>query len=600
MDGPPLGAACSQRCAARGQLELDQCAALGRSPRDGGRIDDHACRLSGVGFAEQLLPGGEGLIGVHDEGAALGGAAVLAARHHLLSGVATLLEVHPSDLLVVDHLRHELVDRGLLHTWDAAHHVQPLPLLCGQCGQLAEARLRGCSVTHPQPAGHAQHVGQARQLAPRQRLDGPGGRVHGSAEGRPGRGTHDAQHRHGLRGIRQLGFGAQHEHGQALDQGGHGVPIRNQPQQVRLRTQVQQAAQHPALGRTIGGQAGLVGRMAVDVLAELAVQKGGSLVALGLNDAQIGHQQGAGPGSWVGKMDLAHRLIIITVAMKHSTALPYPPRFVRQHGGVLTRLLTLLVMLTALAAAAGWWWVSQPLPLNAPTAEFSVEAGSSPREVARGWSEAGVQTSPEVLYQWFRWSGQSRQIRAGSYEIQQGASARDLLRMMVQGDESLARVKLIEGWTFQRWREELAKADGLQPTTRDWTPQQIMAELGQPGVAAEGRFFPDTYAYAKGNTDLAVMRRAQHAMQKHLDAAWAQRDSQTPLKSADEALILASIVEKETGQDADRALMAAVRPAQTQALYFVARGDGSSAFSATLDEHNRAVNQYQRTPRKNP
>ncbi len=351
--------------------------------------------------------------------------------------------------------------------------------------------------------------------------------------------------------------------------------------------------------------------------------------------------------------------------MKHSTALPYPPRFVRQHGGVLTRLLTLLVMLAALAAAAGWWWVSQPLALNAPTVEFSVEAGSSPRAVARGWSEAGVQTSPELLYQWFRWSGQSRQIRAGSYEIQQGASARDLLRMMVQGDESLARVKLIEGWTFQRWREELAKAEGLQPTTRDWTPQQIMAELGQPGVPAEGRFFPDTYAYAKGNTDLAVMRRAQHAMQKHLDAAWAQRNTPTPLKNADEALILASIVEKETGQDADRpliagvfanrlrigmplqtdptviyglgerfdgnlrrsdlrtdtpfntytrrglppspiampgkaALMAAVRPAQTKALYFVARGDGSSAFSATLDEHNRAVNQYQRTPRKNP
>ena len=351
--------------------------------------------------------------------------------------------------------------------------------------------------------------------------------------------------------------------------------------------------------------------------------------------------------------------------MNHFTALPYPPRFVRQHGGIFTRLLGLLFVLAALVAGGAWWWVSQPLPLNAASVEYSVEAGSSPREVARGWQEAGVQTSPELLYQWFRWSGQSRQIRAGSYEIQQGASARDLLRMMVQGDESLARVKLIEGWTFQRWREELAKAEGLQPTTRDWTSQQIMDALGMPGVAAEGRFFPDTYAYAKGNTDLAVMRRAQHAMQKHLEAAWAQRDSQTPLKSADEALILASIVEKETGQDADRpliaevfanrlrigmplqtdptviyglgeafdgnlrrtdlrtdtpfntytrrglppspiampgkaALMAAVRPAQTKALYFVARGDGSSAFSATLDEHNRAVNQYQRTPRKNP
>lgn len=147
--------------------------------------------------------------------------------------------------------------------------------------------------------------------------------------------------------------------------------------------------------------------------------------------------------------------------MKHSTALPYPPRFVRQHGGILARLLAMLLALTVLVASAAWWWLSQPLPTSTPTVEYSVEAGSTPREVAQGWAEAGVQTSPWVLYQWFRWSGQSRQIRAGSYELKQGASARDLLRMMVQGDESLARVKLIEGWTFQRWREELAKADGL-------------------------------------------------------------------------------------------------------------------------------------------
>ena len=351
--------------------------------------------------------------------------------------------------------------------------------------------------------------------------------------------------------------------------------------------------------------------------------------------------------------------------MRNSSALFNSPRSVRQHGGVLARLLVMLVALATLAAAVGWWWLTQPLPLNAPTVELSVEAGSSPREVAGAWHEAGVQTPSWALYQWFRWSGQSRQIKAGSYELRQGASARDLLRMMVQGDESLARVKLIEGWTFKRWREELAKAEGLQPTTQGWTPQQIMAALDVPSVAAEGRFFPDTYAYAKGSTDLAVMRRAQHAMQKHLDAAWAQKDIQSPLKSTDEALILASIVEKETGQDADRpliagvftnrlrigmplqtdptviyglgeafdgnlrrtdlrtdtpfntytrrglppspiampgkaALMAAVRPAPTKALYFVARGDGSSAFSATLDEHNRAVNLYQRTPRKQP
>ena len=177
--------------------------------------------------------------------------------------------------------------------------------------------------------------------------------------------------------------------------------------------------------------------------------------------------------------------------------------------------------------------------------------------------------------------------------------------------------------------------------------------------ALEGRFFPDTYTYAKGSSDIALLRRAMHAMDRHLEAAWAQRAADTPLKSADEALILASIVEKETGQAKDRpeiagvfinrlrigmrlqtdpsviygvgasfdgnlrkrdlledtpwntytraglpvtpiampgkaALMAAVQPDQTKALYFVAKGDGTSHFSASLDEHNRAVNRYQR------
>ena len=189
--------------------------------------------------------------------------------------------------------------------------------------------------------------------------------------------------------------------------------------------------------------------------------------------------------------------------------------------------------------------------------------------------------------------------------------------------------------------------------------EAIMAQLERAGVHPEGRFFPDTYTYAKGSSDIAVLRRALHAMDRRLADAWAMRAANTPLKSADEALILASIVEKETGKAADRAqiagvfsnrlrvgmllqtdpsviyglgtkfdgnlrkrdlqtdtpwntytraglpptpiampgkaaLMAAVQPEQTKALYFVARGDGSSHFSATLDEHNRAVNRYQR------
>lgn len=336
-----------------------------------------------------------------------------------------------------------------------------------------------------------------------------------------------------------------------------------------------------------------------------------------------------------------------------------------QRGGVLGGLLILMGLAALLGVGAALWWWRTPLPLKSPTVEVSIEVGSTPRDVARSWVEAGVDVSPWLLYQSFRFSGQSRQIRAGSYELAEGATPRDLLLMMVRGDERLSVVKLIEGWTFKRFRAELAQAEGLKPTTLNLRDDEIMSVLGSPGLPAEGQFFPDTYAYAKGSTDIAVLRRAHHAMQKQLSAAWQQRASQLPLSTPQQALILASIIEKETGREADRSmvgsvfsnrlrigmplqtdptviyglgdafdgdlrkahlqtdapfntytrtglpptpiampgkasLMAAVRPAESKALYFVARGDGSSVFSATLAEHNRAVNQYQRKPRKSP
>ncbi|MDP3085025.1 MAG: endolytic transglycosylase MltG [Rubrivivax sp.] len=325
----------------------------------------------------------------------------------------------------------------------------------------------------------------------------------------------------------------------------------------------------------------------------------------------------------------------------------------------LLRILGTLVLTALAIAAAGHWWLQRPLPLATPSVEVSIEPGTLPREVAQAWVSAGVQTSPQLLYAWFRASGQARRIRAGSYEINAHTSPRALLAKMVQGDETLETVRLIEGWTLRQLRAELARAPNLKPATAALTDAELMTALGAPGVAAEGRFFPDTYAYSRGVSDLTVLRRAHAAMQRRLAAAWAERSPETPLKSADEALILASIVEKETGIPADRGLVAgvfvnrlrigmplqtdptviyglgsafdgnlrkrdlqtdtpfntytrgglpptpismpglaslraAVQPQPTKALYFVARGDGSSVFSATLDEHNRAVNTYQR------
>lgn len=324
------------------------------------------------------------------------------------------------------------------------------------------------------------------------------------------------------------------------------------------------------------------------------------------------------------------------------------------------RRFFLLIILAVLALGAGAaWWLHAPLGMDKDTVDLSIEPGTSPRGVARAVADAGVQVDPRVLYAWFRVSGQDRQIRAGSYELDRGTTPRSLLQKLVRGDEALRSVTLVEGWNFRQMRAALAASEQLKPDTAGLSNEAIMVALGRPGVHPEGRFFPDSYTYAKGSSDLAVMRRAMQAMDKKLDAAWSQRQADTPLKSADEALILASIIEKETGRASDRplvagvftnrmrigmplqtdptviygmgdafdgnlrkrdlqtdtpwntytrpglpptpiampgkaALLAAVQPASTRALYFVAKGDGSSHFSTSLDEHNRAVNRYQR------
>lgn len=324
----------------------------------------------------------------------------------------------------------------------------------------------------------------------------------------------------------------------------------------------------------------------------------------------------------------------------------------------------LLVMLVLVAAALGgtvFWWLDAPMRLAAPTIDLSIDPGTSPRALAQDVQDAGVDVNPLFLYAWFRYSGQARGIKAGSYELDATITPRRLLSKLVRGEEAQRAVTLVEGWNWRQVRQALAKADQLKGDSTELDDAAIMARLGRPGTLPEGRFYPDTYTYSKGSSDLAVLQRALRAMDKKLEAAWQARDPNLPLKSADEALILASIVEKETGRGSDRpliasvfvnrlrsgmllqtdptviygmgerfdgnlrkrdlltdtpwntytraglpptpiampgrgALLAAVHPADSRSLYFVARGDGSSHFSATLDEHNRAVNQFQRRP----
>jgi UPF0755 protein len=226
------------------------------------------------------------------------------------------------------------------------------------------------------------------------------------------------------------------------------------------------------------------------------------------------------------------------------------------------RFLLTVFLLVSLAALAtgGWalWWVYQPLRMSTPTVDLSIEPGTLPRGVAQAVQDAGVDVNPELLYWWFRLSGQDRQIKAGSYELEAGITPHRLLAKLARGEESLRAVTLVEGWNFRQVRAALGNEDVLKPDTRGLADEAIMNLLGRPGQHPEGRFFPDTYTYAKGSSDVAVLKRAMRAMDKRLAAAWAQRSPETVVKTPDEALILASIVEKETGKAADRPLIAAV------------------------------------------
>ena len=337
----------------------------------------------------------------------------------------------------------------------------------------------------------------------------------------------------------------------------------------------------------------------------------------------------------------------------------------RHSWGAFLSLFALSVI-TGLAAAV--YWLQSPMgfkptSLNASSSvqvlDLAIEPGTSPKGVAQAIADAGADVSPELLRFWFRVSGQDRAIKAGSYEVTPEMSPRAVLNMLARGEETLRTVTLVEGWTFKQFKQALAKSDNLKLTTQGMTDAEIMAQLGRPNLHPEGRFYPDTYTYAKGSTDLAVMQRALKAMDRHLTKVWDQRKTNLPLTQPDELLILASIVEKETGRASDRpfisavfhnrlkmgmrlqtdptviyglgeafdgnlrrvdlrtdtpyntytrgglpptpiampgkaALMAAIDPAPSNALYFVAKGDGTSHFSQTLNEHNNAVNKYQR------
>ena len=326
----------------------------------------------------------------------------------------------------------------------------------------------------------------------------------------------------------------------------------------------------------------------------------------------------------------------------------------------MRRLRSLLLLGVAIAAAAaGWvtWFAQRPLELRAPV-EFAVRSGAGLSVVSRQLTEAGVLAEPWTLRVLARIVDRGGPIQAGTYRLDKPLTPLELLDKLARGDVVLAELRFVEGTTLRQWLVQIAGERNLRQTLKPGDAAAVRSLLGVAESSAEGWLFPDTYRYAPGIADADLLKRAHAAMKKRLQAAWDAREPGLPLATPYEFLVLASIVEKETGAAAERALVASVfvnrlrrgmrlqtdptviygmgekfdgnirkrdlttdtpwntytrdglpptpiampgqaslqavsRPAASEYLYFVGKGDGTHHFSKSLEEHNRAVARYQ-------
>jgi UPF0755 protein len=322
-------------------------------------------------------------------------------------------------------------------------------------------------------------------------------------------------------------------------------------------------------------------------------------------------------------------------------------------------LLGLAVLLAIAATVGGFMhYASSPFEYAGGPVRVSVDPGNGLKSVSRQLARKGVIAVPWAFTALGRARGLGESLQAGVYEVTPALTPNGLLDRMVRGEALHDEIKFIEGWTFRQMRAALDAHPGLRHDTRELQDREILQRIGAIENHPEGLFFPDTYRFSVGVSDLVVLRVAHARMRERLKTNWETRAPGLPLNSPYDLLTLASIVEKETGAPEDRTLIAAVfmnrlrigmrlqtdptviygmgarfdgnlrrrdletdtpyntytrgglpptpialpgeaalaaaaNPASSRALYFVARGDGSSHFSQTLTEHNRAVNRFQ-------
>ena len=224
----------------------------------------------------------------------------------------------------------------------------------------------------------------------------------------------------------------------------------------------------------------------------------------------------------------------------------------------LLRVLGVTAIAGGAALAFGAWWLAQPLPLPTSPFEFDVKPGSTLRAVARDLAAQRVVPSNLALVALARLRGVDRTIKAGNYEIASGITLPQLLDKITQGDVTQFAITIVEGTTFAELKSALATNPVISRNVVGLPDGDLMARIGAQDTRPEGWFFPDTYFFASGSSDAAILARAHRLMLRRLDAAWQKRAADTPLRSPYEALVLASIVEKETGRPADRPIIASV------------------------------------------
>lgn len=303
------------------------------------------------------------------------------------------------------------------------------------------------------------------------------------------------------------------------------------------------------------------------------------------------------------------------------------------------------------------YWLNTPVFEEGAPVPFEIAPGATAKSVVTQLAGQNVSLNDTLFLLLVRATGNSSKLRSGPYELKAGETPVRLLEKITKGQFALESVTIIEGWTFRQMRRAIDRHPGLKHDTAGLTDEELMTRLGLGGRAGEGLFFPDTYLFRRGAGDLQVYRLAHEALTDRLKALWEKRAPSLPYKTPYEALVMASLVEKETGHPADRArvagvfvnrlkagmklqtdptviyglgekyqgvlrkvdlktdtpyntytryglpptpialpgheaLKAAFHPAETDELYFVARGDGTSHFSSNLDDHNKAVNTY--------